>query len=81
MGKGEYFFMWNWSNNLPVLSTKKLVFFQHEIESLNEESAKLNKLLHMEKAKNMKFKQQMDEIKRPPLKLKIAHGKSSIVDS
>ena len=35
----------------------------------------------MEKAKNMKFKQQMDEIKRPPLKLKIAHGKSSIVDS
>ena len=73
--------MWNWSNNLHVLSTKKLGFFQHEIESLNEESAKLNKLLHMEKAKNMKFKQQMDEIKRPPLKLKIAHGKSSIVDS
>ena len=38
-------------------------------------------LLHMEKAKNMKCKQQIEELKRPPLKLKIAHGKSSIVDS
>ena len=58
---------------------KLLKWATKEVSSLEEVHNSLNKELHQHKAKNMKMKHQLEELKRPPLKLKIAHGKSSIV--
>lgn len=49
---------------------------KQQIDELNDTSAELQRALHMEMAKNVKLKKELDERKKPPIKLKIQHGKS-----
>lgn len=49
---------------------------KQQIDELNDTSAQLQRALHMEMARNVKLKKELDERKKPPIKLKIQHGKS-----
>lgn len=55
---------------------KLLKWARNEVDRLNEVSARLNKMLHMEKARNQQLVSNLDACMKPPIKLKIQNGKS-----